>query len=392
MTGEPLPLSRGTGHQILHAGRMVFGVAVGLVALGLVMVYSSTAAKQAGFNVDADIGKTIVDPSRNLVRQVRWVVLAAIVGWAVSCVPLSWLRRAAKPVLYGSIALLLLTLILGPLRNQSRRWLFVGPFSIQPSEFLKIGALLFLADQLSSRERANAFGTRTPLLAILAPVGVGAVLVLVAPDLGTSLFIVAEAVVLLGLAGVRPTRFVPFALMVTPLIVVYAYRRFGHVSKRIDAFAEGPKAGSQTGESLVAIGSGQWFGTGLGEGTQKLHYVAESQTDFIFAVIGEELGFLGCAGVVIAYMLLVWYGRRVAWHARSLNAHAFYLAAGATFIVTFQALVNIAVVTATVPTKGVSLPFISVGGSNLLMASVCVGLIVNVARKTAAATTTDPWE
>ena len=108
-------------------------------------------------------------------------------------------------------------------------------------------------------------------------------------------------------------------------------------------------------------------------------------------MIGEELGFLGCAGLVVAFMLFTFYGRRVAWQARALGPHAFYLAAGATFIVAFQALINIAVVTATAPTKGVSLPFISVGGSNLLMAATCVGLILNISRRTAEHVSTDPW-
>jgi cell division protein FtsW len=215
--------------------------------------------------------------------------------------------------------------------------------------------------------------------------------VLVAPDLGASLFIVAEAVILLGLAGVRPTRVVPFALTVVPVIVFFAYTRFPHVRERLALYADGAAAGSQVHEALVAIGSGGFLGKGLGEGAQKVGFFSEAHNDFIFAVIGEELGFVGCAAVVLGFMAFVWYGRRVAWRARVLGPHAFYLAAGATFIVAFQALINIALVTATAPTKGVSLPFISTGGSNLMMACTCVGLIVNVSRRAAAASAEDPW-
>jgi cell division protein FtsW len=360
----------------------VLGVTVGLIALGLVMVYSTSAGLEAARG-SADAG--------GLVRQLRWVLLAGLLGWAVSRASESLLRRAARPVLAAAVLLLVLTLVLGPAVKGSRRWLYVGAFSIQPSELLKIGVLLYLADRLASREGAQSFGHPGPLLPILAPVGLGVGLVLVAPDLGTSLFLVAETVVLLGLAGVRPTRVVPFALTVVPVILVFAYTRFPHVRERLALYTEGPGAGTQVHEALVAIGSGGLWGKGLGQGAQKVGYFSEAHNDFIFAVIGEELGFLGCASVVLGFMAFAWYGRHVAWRARVLGPHAFYLAAGATFIVAFQALINIAVVTATAPTKGVSLPFISTGGSNLMMACTCVGLILNVARRTAAAEPEEPW-
>jgi len=367
--------------EALHAGRMVMAVTAGLIGLGLVMVYSTSSALGAGNN-DAHAGV--------LVRQLRWVVLGLVTAWIVSRVRLEWLRRAARPVLGLALVLLVLTLILGPSVKGSRRWLHVAGVSIQSSELLKIGVLLYLADVLSTHERARAFGHVTKLLPVLAPIGLGVTLVLVAPDLGTSLFVAAEAVILLGLAGVRPTRVIPFAFTVIPVIVVFAYTRFPHVRDRLAMYSGGAGSGSQVHEALVAIGSGGVFGQGLGEGAQKLGYFAEAHNDFIFAVIGEELGFLGCAAVVVGYMLLAWYGRSIAWRARVLGPHALYLAAGATFIVVFQALINIAVVTATAPTKGVSLPFISTGGSNFLMACTCVGIILNVARRSAGSTADDP--
>ncbi|MDJ0973025.1 MAG: putative peptidoglycan glycosyltransferase FtsW [Planctomycetota bacterium] len=395
MTSAALPLRRGPGYSAQHAGRVVLAVAAALASLGVVMVYSTTAVKGAAVDSALSIlqgdSSSAPNPIAAVIRQLRWVLLAVLTCWIVARTPLEWFQKISRPVLFITLILLASTLVLGPLRNQSRRWLDFGPIAFQPSELLKIAALLYLADQLSRRERATAFGHRTPLLAILAPVGVGAVLVLVEPDLGTSLFIVAEAIVLLGLAGVRPTRFLPFVITAMPLLVIYGYTRFAHVRKRFELYASGPQSGTQIEEALIGLGSGGVIGVGLGEGTHKLGYVAEARTDFIFTVIGEELGFLGCAGVVVAFMLFTFYGRRVAWQARALGPHAFYLAAGATFIVAFQALINIAVVTATAPTKGVSLPFISVGGSNLLMAATCVGLILNVSRRTAEHVSTDPW-
>jgi cell division protein FtsW len=284
-----------------------------------------------------------------------------------------------------------LTLAIGPEINQSRRWLQLAGFSLQPSELLKLAVLLYLAERLAVREADATFGDRTPVLAVLAPVAIGTGLVLVEPDLGTALFVAAIAVVLLALAGIRPTRFLPFAAAAFPLLLVYAWSRFAHVQRRVGTFLEGAKPGDQVYESLIAIGSGGLLGRGLGEGTQKLFYVAESNTDFIFAVLGEELGFAATASVVLAFMAFTWFGRKVAWRARILGPHAYYLAAGATFVVAFQALINIAVVTAAAPTKGVSLPFLSLGGSNLLVAGVMVGILVNVARRTAAAAADDPW-
>lgn len=379
----------------LHAGRIVCALATGLVCLGLVMVYSSTASISAHYGSTLDLlqgpRRAATSPHAALLRQLRWVVLAAIAGIAAARVPLEWIRKACRPALIVTLLLLVAVLFFGPDRNRSKRWLIVGGMSIQPSEFLKITVLAWLAHHLADRERASSFRHRMPLISVLAPVGLGVVLVLVAPDLGTSLFIAAEAIVLLALAGVRPTRALPFIITALPLLVFYGYTRFGHVRKRLALFTSAPQDGTQIQESLVAIGSGGLSGRGLGEGVQKLGFIAESKTDFIFAVIGEELGFLGTTSVVLAFMAFVWYGRKVAWEGRILGPHAFYLAAGATFIVGFQALINIAVVTATAPTKGVSLPFISVGGSNLLMSAMCVGFIANVSRRTAMEKARDPW-
>jgi cell division protein FtsW len=215
-------------------------------------------------------------------------------------------------------------------------------------------------------------------------------MVLAEPDLGTSLFAGATAVVLLGLSGVRTGQLFALGATVLPLLVVVAWSKFAHVAERLRFFAG--KVNTQTQEAIIAVGSGGFLGAGLGAGTQKFGRVAEMQTDFIFALVGEEAGFVGCAAVILAFAAFVVYGRRIATRSHaSAGRFPFFLAAGATFVVGFQALVNVAVVTGCAPTKGVSLPFISVGGSNLVASFVCVGLLANVARVTASEEGGDPW-
>jgi cell division protein FtsW len=270
--------------------------------------------------------------------------------------------------------------------NGSRRWLSLGGLRFQPSEMLKLALLPYMADALARREQVASFDPSAPAVRLLLPVLVGVGLVFVQPDLGTSIFLMAEVLVLLGLAGVKPTRVAPAFLMVLPLLVVVAWAKFPHVQRRWEMWTGGAEAGgTQVKESLLAIGSGGLLGRGLGEGTQKLYYLPESNTDFIGAVVGEELGFLGCAAVIAGFMAIAWYGRKITLGARALSPQAVYLAGGAAFVIVFQAVINLAVVTNSAPTKGIPLPFISVGGSNLVLMLSCVGLLVNVSRRAASA-------
>ena len=364
-------------------GRTVLGIAVGLTAFGLVMIYSWTAVKlvRPGSRADAV-----------LLKQVVWAVVAGLAATVVSRIPLRLMRRHAPHFLAFVLVLLGLTLVpgLGVVRNNSRRWLELGPFTVQASEFLKIAVILYMADRLARRE--EEVDDRTPWPALLAPIGIGVALILTEPDLGTSLFVSCLAVVLLGLAGIRFGKLLPITLVAIPAIVAIAAAKFHHVNERLAFFTKGLKPGEQQWQGLLALGSGGVMGTGLGAGTQKLGRVAEMQNDFVFTLIGEELGFVGCAAVILAFMALVVYGRRIAERAHAaVGLFPFYVAAGATFAVAFQALINIAVATGSAPNKGVSLPFISVGGSSLLTAFTAIGLLVNVSRVVAAEEAGDPW-
>ncbi len=385
---RPVPLVR-PGSRVEDCrslGRTVMGIAVGLTAFGLVMIYSWTAIKLTD-------RRTHFDPDAMLAKQVIWAFLGGGAAFLASRIPLSWLRRHAHVFLGVLILLLVATLLpgVGKEKNNSRRWLELGPFTMQASEFLKIAVILYMADRLARREE-DPLERRTPWPALLAPVGIGIVLILLEPDLGTSLFVSALAVVLLGLAGIRPGRLLPLALVALPLLVAVAASKFRHVGERLSFFTEGVRPGEQQWQGLVALGSGGVLGAGLGAGTQKLGRVAEMQNDFIFTLIGEELGFVGCCAVILAFMAFVVYGKRIADRAHAAGKlFCFYVASGATFAVGFQALINVAVATGSAPNKGVSLPFISLGGSSLLTAFVAAGLLVNVSRAVAAEEGGDPW-
>jgi cell division protein FtsW len=373
------------GRELLAAGRTVLTLGVALTALGWVMAYSSSSARavaaQQGLNaVQQDVNAVFV-------RQACWTLIAAAGCVVMARVPLETLGRWSRPLLTAVIVMLVATKLVGVEVNGARRWLGVGGFRFQPSELLKLVGLLYMADALARREQRAHFDATAPAAALLAPFLLGIGLVFLQPDLGTSLFLVAECLVLLGLAGVRPARVGPAALLLLPLLVGVAWAKFPHVQKRWDTWAQSGTGGprTQVDESLLAIGSGGLLGRGLGEGTQKLHYVAESNTDFIGAVLGEELGFVGCAAMILAFMGIAWCGRKITLGARALAPQAIYLAGGAAFIIVFQAAINLAVVTNSAPTKGIPLPFISVGGSNLVLMLCCVGLLVNVARRAASA-------
>ena len=384
LPGFPRPGARRDDARAL--GHTVMGIAIGLTAFGLVMIYSWTAVKLAD-------RRASFDPDAMLLKQVVWALVAGAVGFAASRIPLAWMRRHAHLLLFALLVLLAATLIpgIGKAKNNSRRWLELGPFTMQASEFLKVAVILYLGDRLARREEGEA-SARAPFLGFVAPVGIGVGLILMEPDLGTSLFVSALAVVLLGLAGVRFGKLLPLACVAIPAIVWIAASKFHHVGERLAFFTEGVKVGDQQYQGLVALGSGGAIGAGLGAGTQKLGRVAEMQNDFIFTLIGEELGFAGCAAVIVAFMALVVYGRRIAERAHACaGLFPYYVAAGATFAVAFQALINIAVATASAPNKGVSLPFVSVGGSSLVTAFASIGLLVNVSRHVAHEEGGDPW-
>ncbi len=334
-------------------GMAVLASALALSAFGLVCLYSL--------------------PEASVMRQAACAALGIVACLVIARVPLERLRAAAGPLLVVTGGLLLIALLFAKPVANTQRWLalpLVGRF--QPSELAKIAVVLFAAHRLTgSRDAANH-----PLRAGW-PIGVICLLVLLAPDFGTAVFLAAIASMMFLIGGARLGRMLGLVVCVLPLLLI-AVSKYPHVRERLRFF--GGEKNYQQLQAEIALGSGGMFGSGLGAGLQKQGYVPAVETDFILANIGEELGFLGVTAIIALFSLVLIHGVRVALAAARQNRFAFHIAAGATFVIVFQAVLNIAVVTGVAPTKGIPLPFLSQGGSNLIVMLVAVGLVVNVAR------------
>jgi cell division protein FtsW len=264
--------------------------------------------------------------------------------------------------------------------NGSRRWLRLGPLSFQPAELAKLALVVYLAAFLA-RKRDELGEFWRGMVPPLAVGGTLAALVLAQPDLGSCLTLLVLTVGLLFLAG-APTR--SLALLVGPalslaaLAVWLAPYRMRRVFAFLDPWQDPRGSGFQIIQSWLALGGGGLTGRGIGESKQKLFYLPEAHTDFIFAVLGEELGFLGAAAVVVLFAVLVWRGLRIG--IRAADPFGAYLALGITVLVATQTLVNLGVVTGMLPTKGLPLPFLSFGGSALLMTMLATGMLLNISQ------------
>jgi cell division protein FtsW len=345
---------------------LVFCVAA-LLALGMVMLYSSSMA-QVG--------------ARYLAMQLVWCALGLVACLAATVTDYRRLKKVWWVVL--GAALLLLVLVLnkhfGVVRGHARRWFSFGGVSFQPSEFAKLALLVALAwygeryqRQMSQCKR----GMLIPGLGILAVVG----LIFKEPDVGNALVLAAVSGIVLLAAGIRLRYFLPPVIIVLVGVSAFIYQNPMR-SERIYSWLHVEETrrdkGLQAYEATVALGSGGIFGKGLGDGRQKLGFVPEHHTDFIFSIIGEELGLIATVLVVAAFAGIVLCGVSIATNA--CDTFGLLLGSGITFLIGLQAFVNIGVVTGVLPNKGLPLPFISYGGSNLLMMLICVGLLLSIAR------------
>jgi cell division protein FtsW len=351
----------------------LFGMVVALVSVGVVMVYSSSAI------VASD---KFGDPYFFLKKQLFWAVLGFGCLWGAMAVDYHHLRGAVVPLLTLSIVLLVLVLIppFGQEINGTRRWFRWGPISFQPAELAKFSLVLYLASFFDrKREIVETFwfGFLPPLLVSGAMAG----LVLLQPDLGNSLTLLAMAFCLLFLAGGRVKQMGLVALSALPLIAIVIFMapyRWRRIEAFLDPWADPRGSGFQIIQSYLALGGGGPFGRGLGESKQKLFYLPESHTDFIFAIVGEELGFVGAAAVVCLFACFVWRGLKIG--LRAPDSFGAYMALGFTALLATQTLVNLGVVTGTLPTKGLPLPFLSFGGSALIMAMLSTGILLNISQ------------
>ncbi len=355
----------------------LFGLVLGLVSFGVVMVYSASAIMAAD---------RFHDPMHFLKKQGIWAGLGMAALFAGLLLDYRRLQRFVAPLLVLSFVLLVLVLVppFGQEINGTRRWLRLGPVSFQPVELAKLSLLLYLAAFIARRGDAMASFTRG-LLPLLMMAGAMAGLTMLQPDMGNAVVLMVLTLGLAYLGGARGSHMGLIAGAALPLCAVAIAMR-PYRLRRVLAFMhpwdDPQNSGFQIIQSFLALGSGGWFGRGLGESKQKLFYLPESHTDFIFAIIGEELGLLGALIVVALFALLIWRGLRAG--LRAPEPFGAYLALGLTAMLATQALVNLCVVTGMLPTKGLPLPFISFGGSALTMTLFSTGVLLNISQHSAA--------
>lgn len=354
--------------------RWLLGVAAALASLGIVMVFG------ASFFLG---GERFGDPYAMAVRQTTFLFLAVGIGVVASRVPLSLLRSLAYPALAAVLILLVFVLVpgIGQVRGGARRWLSLGFVTFEPSELLKPVFVLYLAHSLSrKREKIHSFtyGVLPHLLVALVPM----LLLMLQPDFGATAVLALLTGAMLFVAGARAGQLLTLSGLagaVGFLLVYSSPYRWKRVMGFLDPWDDPLGKGFQLVQSFLAFGSGGVTGVGLGHSKQKLFYLPEGHTDFIFALIGEEMGFVGGALVLIAFVVLAFRGFRLA--TRTSDMFTSYLAFGLTFVVVMQAALNIAVVMGCLPTKGMPLPLLSYGGSSLVTTIGMIAILLGISRE-----------
>jgi cell division protein FtsW len=352
----------------------LFGAAMLIVVIGLVMIYSASAMI-ATQKIGAGAAYYF------LTRQCIWLLAGGSVMLALMHVDSSLLRdRRVLAALLGFVLLLLVIVLFQPPINGKHRWIVTPLFQVQPSELAKPVLILFLAAFLARREeRINELSsTLLPIGCVLGLFGS----LIVLEDFGTTATIMLVAAGMIFAAGISWSRVAIFAVTLIPaggmLAFSAAYRRdrlFTFMNPEADPLGKG----FQAMQSLIALGTGGLRGLGIGNGRQKLFFLPEPHTDFIFSIIGEELGFIGAIALVALFAFLAWRGFRV-----TVGAHGrfeFYAALGFTLLIALQALINVSVALCLLPTKGIPLPLVSYGGSSLISSLVAVGMLLNFSQQ-----------
>ena len=353
--------------------RWLFTVTMLLVFVGLVMVFSASAVMAR---------ERFGSPYAFLLKQLVWAaagLVAMVVAMRVDY------RRYRHPALVFSLlgitTLLLISVFFLDRSHNTHRWIHAGGFSLQPSELAKPVLILFLAYFLEGRAKAMD-DWRNTLLPAAAPVLMLLGLIVLQPDLGTGIACAGIAACILYVAGMRLRFFgYAFGAALLPLyfLIFHVSFRRDRILAFMNPYAERQKAGFHLIQSLIAVGTGGVTGTGLMEGKQKLFYLPEPHTDFIFAVTAEELGLLGAMFVIALFAIFLWRGMRASW--RTDNLFGRYLAVGITSMVVLQAFINMSVVLGMMPTKGIPLPLVSYGGTSLLVTLACVGVLLNITKQ-----------
>jgi cell division protein FtsW len=351
--------------------RVLIVVTALLLFFGMVMVYSSTMilAKERYGN-----------SFHFLERQLLWLLVGLIIAAFIASLkyPLYLNKKLIMTAIFLAIAGLVMVFVTGKINN-SYRWIRLGGFSIQPSEFAKIAVVLYLAHILSRKN--NDINDMRKLPVMLIPFFLVELLILKEPDLGNFMLILIIAMMMLFVAGLHVRYFFYSLVMLAPALYVILKiypAKMARIMAFLDPDAYASTYNFQVHQSIYAVGSGGIFGKGLGNSTQKLFFLPYAYSDFIYSVIGEEVGLVGAVGVIVLFFIFMVRGLNIAKH--SGNLHTYLLVTGLTFLVVFQAMINISVTLGIFPTKGLPLPFISNGGSSLVACLIAAGIILNVSR------------
>ena len=339
-----------------------------LSLFGILMVYDSSVAIAI-----RDFGNQYYYAR----EQAKWLIAGTVILLLFSMVDYHFWQKLALPMLLTTLILLLAVFLpgIGVRALGAHRWINFGFFILQPAELAKLTLIIYLSAWFTSHERGRLFSF---MLLLVMLVG----LVLIEPDLGTSIIIVAIAVIMYFCSGAPLIHFgfllpvLAFGLLGLAIISPY---RMARLSTFLHPNEDTLGSSYHIHQALLALGSGGWFGVGIGQSRQKYEYLPEANTDSIFAIIGEELGFIGAAAVILAFVFLIWRGLRIA--KRAPDRFGTLMALGITVWIAVQTIINLSAMAALLPLTGVPLPFISYGGSSLIIILAAVGMLLNISRK-----------
>lgn len=350
-----------------------------LLCTGTLLVFGSVLIASASMDIAADIHG---HPFYFAGRQVVYIALGCLTALVVANVPLAWWLRSGWLCLFGAIALLVVVLTpLGITVNGSTRWISLGFFNLQVSEFARVLLMIYLAGYVV-RRREELIHTWAGFLKPVAVLTLASFLLITQPDFGATVVLMAAALGMIFLSGVKLARFAPLislCAVVGALLVIFQPYRLKRVVAYLDPWQDQFDTGYQLTQALIAFGQGDWFGAGLGNSVQKLFYLPEAHTDFVFAIAAEEFGLIGALAIVLTYTVLVWMAFRIARNAEKAGmAFGACLAYGMALVLGLQAFINMAVNTGLLPTKGLTLPLVSYGGSSMIASCVAIALLARV--------------
>jgi cell division protein FtsW len=380
---SPIKLKRGKSthwFELDDFDHVLAFVFISLLTIGVIMVASSSISVAE---------RNFSNPLYYLQRQLVFVVIGVFAALSVFKVRLVQWEKSGKSLLVFALFLLVLVLIpgIGKTVNGSTRWLPLGIFNLQVSELVKLFLVIYVAGYLvrhGDAVRRSLWGFLKPMMMV----GLAGLLLLIEPDFGATVVIMATVLGMTFLAGARFSQFISFVFIfvcAALLLVVTSPYRMQRLISFANPWADPFDSGFQLTQSLIAIGTGGWFGTGLGGSVQKLFYLPESHTDFLFAVLSEELGFVGVMVVILLYTVLFFRALKIASQAEATgNYFAAYMAYGIGIWLSMQAVINMGVNVGLLPTKGLTLPLMSYGGSSLIVSCIAVGLLMRIHYETSS--------